>query len=271
MIRLYYPFGIAITFSLCACTKVSRKFQQPLASDKNNVVLSSTNASTQAGFSGNDKIVFEGKNNLIDIIQEDSSYFDKHHDIVILKGNNNTIKLYNKNLVDLRDTEGDSLIIVGNNIKYVADYRGTLVIKTKKHQIDTVEITETQPNFEEFLNNFETNHDRMVNLKYFDEPVSVKYAINYFIDKIRTGNFEHYFHLGEMYLYGIGTEVSTNKAVELFEYAAAKQHILSIRQLGDIYKNGTFDFPKNLAKSGYYYKMGTQMGDEYCSEALNNH
>ncbi len=267
------------TIHLVSCAKILTKNSPTKTSESkrsseslgdNNVIVNDSKNVSSIHSQGGDKVIFEGKNNLFELVRVNAAYFDKHHDVLIIKGDNNIIKLYNTNLVDLRGKGADTLVIVGNQVKYVADYANALVVRSAEVKVDTVELRETNPNLNAYFSDFKEEQDQQVTLKYFDEPVRVKYAFDYFVSKINTGNAEYYFQLGEMYLYGIGTKVSTLKAVELYEYAAKKNHILAIRQLGDIYQRGTFDLKKDTILSTYYYKVGAQLGDVYCSEALTN-
>ncbi|MDJ1504668.1 tetratricopeptide repeat protein [Xanthocytophaga agilis] len=235
----------------------------------NNVVINEQKDVTISKSSGG-KLIFEGSNNLIEVIQKNVTFFDQCHDVIIIQGNNNSIKLYNTNIVDLRGKGSDTCIIVGNHQKYIVDFANAILIQSKHIKTDTIKLSEPLFKIGEYSNDFRENADRVVTLKYFNEPVSIKYAFDYFTAEIKSGNIQFYYELAELYLYGIGTEISTAKAINLYEYAAVKNHVLSIRQLGDIYANGTFDYPKNLKLAVYYYKVGSQLGDTYCKDMLSN-
>ncbi|MDJ1480310.1 tetratricopeptide repeat protein [Cytophagaceae bacterium YF14B1] len=262
---LFYV-GILLFF---ACKASKKTYSATDKSYTNNVVINETQNVT-TGKATKDELIFEGSNNLIEVIQKNVAFFDKHHDVIIVKGSNNIIKLYNINIIDLRGKGSDTCIILGNHQKYIADYGNAILIQSKNLKTDTIQLIEPLFKIGEYNNDFRENSDRVVTLKYFDEPVSIKYAFDYFTDKIKSGNVQFYYELAELYLYGIGTELSTNKAIKLYEYAAVKNHILSIRQLGDIYANGTFDYPKNSKMAIYYYKIGSQLGDTYCKSMLSN-
>lgn len=268
------------TVLLFSCTKVPTQYSPTKAIEHrrssqavgdNNVIVSDSKNVSDTYSEGNDRVIFEGKNNLFELIRANTAYFDKRHDVIIIKGDNNILRLYNTNLIDMRGKGADTLVIVGNNVKYVADYANKLILKSQDLKVDTVVLKEKQPNLNAYFGDFEEAKDRMVTLKYFDEPVSVKYAFDYFADRIKTGDPEFYYQLGDMYLYGIGTKIATIKAIELYEYAAVKNHMLAIRQLGDIYQRGTFDFKKDTILSAYYYKIGAQLGDKYCADALKTY
>lgn len=120
------------------------------------------------------------------------------------------------------------------------------------------------PDFEQQI-----QQNQSVYFDYFQEVKPIKYALNYFIKKIKTTNQpQYYYQLGEMYNYGIGTQILPSKAAELYKFAAAKNHLLSIRRLGDLYKFGKFSLKPNGQLARYYYARGKQLGDMYCIQML---
>jgi TPR repeat protein len=89
------------------------------------------------------------------------------------------------------------------------------------------------------------------------------------IIRIKKGDWEAFYDLGDIYLFGLGrNEISSQKAIELYEYGVIKKDIKSIRKLGDIWFNGTDDIEKDRIKAKYFYSLGVQLGDKYCKDML---
>ena len=263
-------YFIAILLACKSSSTVSSSGQNndniETSKDNNVIAVSSTN--TISNSNSGDEIIFEGKNNLFELVQENSSYFDETHDVIIIKGDNSIIKLLNINIVDLRSVSTDTLVIVGNNQKYVMDVRNS--IATKKDIIETDVIHLKQSTFDTSPYSQENiESDIPVKIEYFDSLVSAKYAYTYFSSRLKTEEPKYYYQLAEMYLYGLGVDESTAKAIELYEYAAAKDHMLSLIKLGDIF-TGRFSVKPDKNKSLYFYKRGQALGDSYCDDRVKS-
>ena len=232
--------------------------------DNNVIAVSSTN--TISNSNSGDEIIFEGKNNLFELVQKNSSYFDETHDVIIIKGDNTIIKLININIVDLRSVNTDTLVIVGNNQKYVMDVRNSIATKNDITKTDVIHLKESTFDASPYSQDSIQN-DRPVKFSYFDSLVSVKYAFNYFVNGLKTEEPKYYYELAEMYLYGLGVDESTAKAIELHEYAAAKDYIPSLIKLGDIF-TGRFSVKPDKNKSLYFYKRCQSLGESYCDEQV---
>jgi hypothetical protein len=191
----------------------------------NNVaVAKSTNSES---INSDTEIKFVGSNNLFELISKNSFYFNQAHDVIIIKGNNTIIRLINENVADISDGKSDTLVIVGNNQKYVIDVRNSISLGSKKIKIDTVQLQNIPSEYES------------------TDPASL-------------------YENAESYLFGVGKDQSTKKAIELYEFAATKNHVPSLQKLGYIF-TGKFGAERNRAKSLYYYKKGSALDDDYCT------
>jgi hypothetical protein len=264
-----FAFGlVTFTFITIGCRPTSSLSIDTTTSnttDKNNIIIE-TSTNVLSNKRAHDQIIFEGSNNLFELVRENSSYFDETHDVIIIKGNNTIIKLININILDLSSDSMDTLVIVGNNKKYVIETGNAFVISKKTTQPDTIRVT--QKSFDISPYRQETPYDTTpIRLEYFDSLVTAQYAYNYFLKKLSTEEAEYYYQLAEMYFYGLGVQESPEKAIELYEYAAAKDHIPSLIKLGNIFKGTVFVKPdKN--KSRYFFKRCSALGDNYCEQQL---
>ena len=103
------------------------------------------------------EIIFEGSNNIFELIQKNSSYFDKSHDVIIIKGNGNIIKLYNSNIVDMKGDGGDTLILVGDKVKYVYSVTDKIILKKSNFKVDSVTMKSKLFELKEFESDFRNN------------------------------------------------------------------------------------------------------------------
>lgn len=251
-----YIISISLFFFCISCTSAKKTKSISKSDDKNNVISVTDLGGVKRSGKG-DEIIFEGSNNIFELIQKNSSYFDKSHDVIIIKGNGNIIKLYNTNIVDMRGDGGDTLILVGDKVKYVFSVTDKVILKKSNFKVDSVTMKSKLFESKEFESDFRNNESKM-NLA------------NSLFQRIKTGDASAYFELAEVYNYGIdNTPISTDKAIDLYEYGVVQNEIQSIRRLGDIWFNGTFDKKADKVKSRYYYKLGTLLGDEYCREMLS--
>jgi Sel1 repeat len=246
---------LAIIF-LAGCVAHKKSKSVSKSDDKNNVL--SVTKSGIVKTSGGDKVIFDGSNNLFELIQHNAIYFDKSHDVIIVKGDGCIIKLYNINIVDMRDKGTDTLVLVGNKVKYVMVVKDEIALKKPINKPDTVEMKYKVFEAKKYEKDFDDNESKWNVTKEL------------FV-KIKNNDAHAYYELADVYNYGIeGVPVSTDKAVDLYEYGAVRNDIQSIRRLGDIWFNGTFDKSPDKIKGRYYYKLGAQLGDSYCLEMLAN-
>jgi hypothetical protein len=235
--------------------------------DQNNLILTSSENTDHAAWTST-KIVIEGENNILEIIEKNARILGSSDDVIIIKGNGNIIRLISADLVDERLYSQDTLVFLGDNKKYVLDTRNKFLLPSRTYKIKNVELTEgsTLPPFDP--TRFILDSEERITLAYFDTLVTAKFAVEYLTAKLPTGEPAAYFELGEMFLYGIGVESSTAKAVELLEFSAAKNHIPSLSRLGDIYNDGSFGYRKDRGKAIYYFKKCSTLGDSSCAEKL---
>ena len=198
--------------------------QKEAPHDANNLVIGKNINSTSEGPGA--EVKFEGSNNLFEMVSKNSYYFNQNHDVIIIKGNNLIIRLINENIIRLPSNKSDTLVIVGSNQKYVVDVSNSIVPGNKNFKIDTLHINDAYPDYDK------------------SDPSDL-------------------YKVAESYMYGIGRDQSIAKAIELFEYAAAKNHTPSLEKLGYLY-TGKLGVEKNKMKSLYYYKRGSTLGVEYC-------
>lgn len=246
-------------------SKDSSAYPNPVDPTADNVLIVDSKNS-RVSPNSNDEITFEGNNNLFELVQRNSSYFDEARDVIIIKGNNTIIRLINTNVLDLSTGQSDTLIIVGNNEKYVIDVNNSVVPSRKEVRTSIVNLKEEEFNSSLYANE-QVGDDAPIRLGYFDKPVTAKYAYSYFFEKLSNGEPIYFYELAELYLYGIGVEQSSSKAIELYEYAAARDHVPSLAKLGTIF-TGTFEINRNRDKAIYYYKRCAALGDEYCKDQV---
>ena len=256
---------------LLLCCKPSNNIskQSPSSNSQQgsgNNVISIDSENTQSSPDSKDEIIFEGSNNLFELVQKNSLYFDKSHDVIIIKGNNTIIRLINVNVLDLSTGRSDTLVIVGSNEKYVIDINNSISTNDRKVRTDIIYLKEKPFDPSSYANDF-TQNDIPIRLDYFDSLVTAKYAYSYFSEKLLTGDPLYFYELAEMYLYGLGVNESSLKAIELYEYAGVRNHVPSLTKLGDIF-TGKFGVKRNKEKALYYYKRCGELGEQYCNDQI---
>lgn len=251
---IYILFITIILFTSCTTTKISTTAK--LSEDSNNLVVEKNKGKIKGGGNGNTTIVFEGKNNIFEIIRENASYFNSagRKDVIVIKGDGNHITLYNRGSVDLGGFSQDTLVFVGENERYVM-LSDDQVKFTKKVEIDTVQMTTPEVVFiEENIN-----------------PESHNYSsdVSYYVDEIKKGNQDAYYELAEIYNYGLNGVIQNFKqAIQLYEHGAIKNNIAAITRLGDLWYNGHWEMKKNKTIGLYYYKRGAELGSDYCQKMV---
>lgn len=222
--------------------------QTALPLNGNNLVLGPASST-------GDEVIFEGSNNLFELVQNNPAYFDGSRDVIVIKGNGNIIRFYHSELLDLNSEEG-SLVLMGNGIKYLMYMGEEPLLNRPARSVDTIQM-KTVP----FI--------PAPYLPELPEESSSSLIILGLLERIQQGEAEAYYELAEMYNYGLdNTPVSSEKAIELYEYGAVRGDILSIRRLADLWFNGSFDQEANKAKGHFYYRLGAQLRDPYCLEML---
>ncbi|HAS40637.1 MAG TPA: hypothetical protein DCS93_09165 [Microscillaceae bacterium] len=269
--------------------------QRTTTANDNNVVVVKGKRPPWMQRKGSAQVIFQGKNNLLQVMLNKQAMPSGGNQVIVIKGNGNTIKIDSADVANarfMRSANGDTLVIMGNQQRYVVK-NGQIVVppNPKGAQSNTLKIRTTPFQKSRYLPDFKTQMEggHKAHFHYFNGLREIKFALNYFVGKIeQEGDPESYFELAEMYRSGTGTYICLKKAAELYEYAAVKQHKLAIRRLGDFYHHGVAlkrtIFPggkkskeeiycnsiqKNKALAKFYYAQGSQLGDLYCTAMLN--
>jgi hypothetical protein len=235
--------------------------------DQNNLILTSSE-NTDHAERASMKIVIEGENNILEIIEKNARVLGSSDDVVGIKGNGNIIRLISADLIDERQYSQDTLVFLGDNKKYVLDTRNKFLLPARNYKVKNVVLTDASAPMSFDPSRFIQDGEQQITLAYFDTLVTARFAVDYLTTRLPTGEPAAYFELGEMFLYGIGVEASPSKGVELLEFSAAKNHIPSIIRLGDIYADGSFGYRKDKNKTSFYYKKCSALGDASCTEKL---
>ena len=242
----------------CAAGKEQASLPKKAATEKpsgsNNLVSVSGAAGPATG--EQTKIVFEGSNNLFELIQNNAAYFDGSRELIVIKGNGNLIRFYHRSLLELNSEGRGSLILLGEGVNYFMCIGPEPPLNRTPGSVDTLHMENTPL-------------QTAVYLPERQEESSSYLLIEGLLERIKQGEADAYYELAEVYNYGLeNTPVSSEKAIALYEYGAQRGDILSIRRLGDLWFNGSFDKKANKAKGYFYYRIGTQLGDRYCQEML---
>ena len=246
--------GLSLTLLSVGCKTSSNSVSK--CETNNNVVVRNEKGINKN--SGNTEVIFEGKNNIFEVIKKNTVYFNGHHDVIIIKGDGNIIKLYNTNIVDLSGYNTDTLVFVGDNQKYVMLVENEVIFSTKRNlKLDSIKMITPSFDLSRYTDNISESDNYWESVKRLEK-------------EILAGVVTSYYELAEMYNYGLeDLPTSSNKAIDLYEYGAAKNEIQSIRRLADIWYNGNFDLKADKIKGVYYYKRGASLGDPYCKERLS--
>ena len=263
---IYLAAGLALGILVTGCSSAK---QTSTSSEKNNVVSASKTRTVSGnkgnsgsgtlnfGSGGNDEIIFKGNNNLFEIISKNAAFFDQHHEVIIIEGDNNIIKLYNVNLVDMRGPGSDTLMLVGNNQKYVMDVSNSVVLKKQPSKTQTIRM-ETEP---VSASSFTSD---------FDKSKALQLMLENYREGLAAGDPDTYFRLAKVYHFGLDEDIepSITKAIDLYQYAAVKNHLESICKLGEIYANESLFIKTDKVKAIYYFTLGANLDDEYSKERL---
>jgi len=235
----------------------------PPQEDNNLIHVETENVRTNAS----DKIIFEGSNNIFEIIAENSDFFDGQQDVIIIRGSNNVITLVSKNCIDLSKVKADTLVMVGNKQRYAVDFFNRITLNTQR-PVKTKEVMiMDQPAIVPNVTKVKFLYDKPVKFSFFDSRVSPQTAHTYFSERLSSGDPQYFFELAEMHLYGVGIEESVPEAISLYQQAAAKNHVPSLVKLGDLYA-GNFNVEENRDRAVYYYKRCALLGESYCDRRL---
>ena len=269
-----FLLAVPVVLILAGCAPTKNLSATDAAKNKNNVVksteLQTTNSEATATqtetsrqettFSGNGtgggaEISFEGSNNLLEMISENAGYFDASHKVIIVKGNNNIIRLYHVSLVDMNAPGADTLILVGNQQKYVMDLNNSVPLKKQPSKTETINMETSPIPASTFSSDF-SKTERMQNM-----------LANY-QEGLAAGDPETYLRLAKIYHFGLDEDLepSLPKAIDLYEFAAVKNNLEAIRALGEIFAN---EQPDKL-KAIYFFTLGDNLDDDYSKDRLQD-
>lgn len=222
-----------------------------------NNLLESKNVNTEFGTNSSGEFVFEGSNNVFEIYSNNSQFFSKNHDVYIIKGNNNIYKIFNSGIVDFSDADPRTYILLGDDQKLVYFYREEPILTEENVSYKYAKWVKSAPDFDYLNNDIPEECDCWVHIEEYESQIA-------------EGRIEGYFKLARLFDLGEHqTPINLNKALELYEYAAANNYVPAIRRLGDIWYNGGFDYTIDKTKGIFYYKWGASLDDGYCIYALS--
>ena len=290
-----------IAFSLLWCSgctsskSYSTYSQSTTTANNNNVVVVKGKRPPWMQRRGSAQVIFQGKNNLLQVMLNKQAMPSEGNQVIVIRGNGNTIKIDSADVANarfMRNSSGDTLVIMGNQQRYVVK-NGRIVVppRPKGSKTNTLNIKTTPFQKSRYLPDFKTEMEdgNKGHFSYFNGYKEIKFAVNYFMRKIdEKKDPESYYELAEMYRLGIGTDYCLKKAVELYEHAAIQKHKLALRRLGDMYRHGVKPksaiflegkkskeeidcgtILKNHQLAKFYYTQGSQLGDIYCTVILN--
>lgn len=131
----------------------------------NNVVAVDSD-NTISNHDSRDKVIFEGTNNLFELVQKNSKYFDQKHDVIIIKGNNSIIRLVNINVLNLSKDQNDTLIFVGEKIRYIVDVDNSIYSGGQSVKTDTIYLKEQKFSHSALINDL-VNKKLEIQLTFF--------------------------------------------------------------------------------------------------------
>lgn len=294
--QLLYLIGLNLVF-LGSCTS-SKSYYYPQRATRlhNNNTVVVKGPPTPHLTKHSTQLIFQGKNNLLEVMLNQQATSGKGASVVIIKGNGNIIKIDSVDVAQarlVRKADGDTLVIMGNQQRFLVK-NGEIVVPPGQDdsRVDTLQLKTTPFSKNRYLPDFmaKINSNHKGYFAYFNAHKTIRFALEYFIRRIeKEGDAESYFEMAEMYREGNGTNICLAKAIELYEHAAVKKHVLALRRLGDFYFYGirkkqaifanshhkpakrtacnNVSKSKKLAK--FYYTQGQQLGDPYCNSMLN--
>ena len=275
-ITLFYLLVFStLYFSSCTASKTSNLPTKATTLKQNNMVVEKGELNHTG--SGQTQIIFKGKNNLLEIINNQQMTHTEGKAVIIVKGNGNMITIDSAQIASARFVYApgkDTLVILSNQQKFVFK-NGAITLPSSTQYSPHPSIQKlslkTRPfNRQRFLPDFAKSitNKKKVKLVYFGGQVKVQRAVNHFMTQIEQNDHNGYVELGDLYREGKGTKVDMNKAIELYQLGAIKNHILSIVRLGDLHYFGQGTFKPNTSLAQFYYKIGRDLGDAYCESMI---
>lgn len=243
---------------LCACSvsKESINSDSKPTKDPNNVVIVNSKNTINLG-SSNDKVIFKGENNIVEINIEGSTFNTKNsNDVMIIEGNQNAFLVNQAGITDTFENSSDTIYFKGDRMK------SEFVSKSiQSSQLDTI----NNSNYE--LQNLKREDsvdfifyslDELILIPDLDSMITIGDAIDFYNSELKKGNLNALFKIGTFYQFGIGTNRNMFKAIECYEVAARNNHKEAQLTLGSIYKEGYLNVPINTDKAEYYFKLASQ-------------
>lgn len=250
----YFLFS-SLLFLLVACSVPieSRNSSSNSTKDANNVVIVNSKNTTNHG-SSNDKVIFKGENNIVEINNEGATFNTKNsNDVLIIEGNQNAVLVNQAGMTDTSENTNDTIYFKGDRVKSVFVSKS---INSK--QLDTI----NNSNYE--LQNLKSDDsvdfifyslDELILVPDLDSMITIGDAIDFYNSELKKDNLNALFKIGTFYQFGIGTNRNIFKAIECYEVAARNNHKEAQLTLGSIYKEGYLNVAINADKAEYYFKL----------------
>lgn len=259
----FYLFSV-ILLTLCACSVAKQTKNIPSNSNKdaNNVVIVNSKNALNFGAS-NDKVIFKGENNIVEINNEGSTFNPKNsNDVMIIEGNQNFISVNQAGITDTSENSHDTTIISGNRMRKEFSAKDVLDAQEshRKSGIDTVLNSSYSDQFypQDDDEPIFFASDELMMVTEMDSMVTIGDAIDFYNSEALKGNMDAYYKLGTFYQFGVGTKRNIPKALEYFEIAARNNHVTAQYTLGTIYKDGFRSVLPNAEKAEYYFKLAAK-------------
>jgi hypothetical protein len=270
--KVFFYFVICILTITFACQSSKRLLdkkenKETKSLNPNNKIIINSNNSTFSGTS-EDKIIFKGENNIIEINSDSSQFNSKNsRNVLVVEGNNNNFQFNQKGIIDLSENSNDTLILKGNEQQSIFNVTnsGTSVeahVENIKNANSTVITFKDDQEFIKEEEDFDitVNSNELIYVPELETEISAGEALLYYQQEAKNGNLDAIFKLGSFYHYGIGCTRNIKKALEYYELAARKNHIEAQYLLGEIYEFGLKQITENKEKSIYYYTLAAKNG-----------
>ncbi|NBR16197.1 MAG: sel1 repeat family protein [Crocinitomicaceae bacterium] len=256
-------------FMLCACSvaKESRNSDSKPTKDPNNVVIVNSKNALNFG-SSNDKVIFKGENNIVEINNEGATFNSKNsNDVMIIEGNQNVVSVNQAGVTDTSEDSHDTTYINGNRMRKEFIAKDVLDAQILHRKSDGLTVTNSNISKQIIQQDdddepFFFAADELIFVPELDSLITIGEAIDFYNSETLKRNMEAYYKLGTFYQFGVGTKRNIPKALEYFEIAARNNHVTAQYTLGTIYKNGIMGVPPNAEKANYYFKLAAKNGEK---------
>lgn len=254
---------------LCACSvaKESRNSDSKPTKDPNNVVIVNSKNALDFG-SSNDKVIFKGENNIVEINNEGSTFNSKNsNNVMIVEGDQNAVLVNQAGITDTSGNSHDTTIVKGDRLRREYSAKAVLDAKLLHQKSSSDSITNASIKKQYIPQNDDDESvffaaDELIFVPELDSLVTIGEAIDYYNSETLKRNMEAYYKLGTFYQFGVGTKRNIPKALEYFEIAARNNHVVAQYTLGSIYKDGFMSVLPNAEKAEYYFKLAAKNGEK---------